>query len=502
MEKKEHMYRLVEERLSRISSDIEVEMMRLIKTQSFISLASNILKEGTGILEQKSQELCDILDALQGTMLSQEKEDEKAKELRARIERFKKEIEDISKRNLSKLSSLHEFYSMEIEEYKKAIQEDLEQLRGDIMKEIVKQKAESSPFVSSVSSKEKTQSEPEGSKRFLNSKQALGEEDVSSTGRKRDSGFVPDIKDSNIGTNDRTYMIEDIGTKKSGSRLSFFIGWTLIILILVTGWGSYFYYFRGNSSKKIEIVKKETSKVVKKDGKVVFKASSEDVKKEVVSSKSRNNSLEDENDKTQADVSTTLSTKAAKPIVTSYINDEGVKVFVLDARAANLRKGPGKRFPVINVVKAEDKLFALGEERGRWIKVRTEKGENGWIAKGLLKESKIKIKIKEERQGAGPLFGGIGKQGNFKKTASDVTSFSAHALANSSEDTTVVADVFTINSKGANLRTGPGTKFPVVTVIKPKEKLFSLGEETKQWIKVKTEKGTIGWVAKSLLRQQ
>ena len=50
----------------------------------------------------------------------------------------------------------------------------------------------------------------------------------------------------------------------------------------------------------------------------------------------------------------------------------------------NVRKGPGTNYPVIQKVKKDTQLKALGEE-GAWYQVMLPNGKVGWIAKSLVK---------------------------------------------------------------------------------------------------------------------
>ncbi len=51
---------------------------------------------------------------------------------------------------------------------------------------------------------------------------------------------------------------------------------------------------------------------------------------------------------------------------------------------ANIRSGVGNEYPIVKFVKQGDKLTVIGES-GDWINVRVEKGQEGWISKGVVK---------------------------------------------------------------------------------------------------------------------
>jgi hypothetical protein len=60
-------------------------------------------------------------------------------------------------------------------------------------------------------------------------------------------------------------------------------------------------------------------------------------------------------------------------------------ILALTVPAANLRRGPNKKYPAASVVKSGDAVEKLGES-GNWIKIKTESGDEGWIWKRLVRE--------------------------------------------------------------------------------------------------------------------
>lgn len=61
------------------------------------------------------------------------------------------------------------------------------------------------------------------------------------------------------------------------------------------------------------------------------------------------------------------------------------QILALTVPAANLRKGPNKNYPVASVVKSGDIIEKL-DERGNWIKIRSQSGDEGWIWMKLVRE--------------------------------------------------------------------------------------------------------------------
>lgn len=53
---------------------------------------------------------------------------------------------------------------------------------------------------------------------------------------------------------------------------------------------------------------------------------------------------------------------------------------------ANLRRGPGINYYIISTATPGEKLEYLNEQRGIWMKIKTKDGEEGWISKKLVRE--------------------------------------------------------------------------------------------------------------------
>ncbi len=61
------------------------------------------------------------------------------------------------------------------------------------------------------------------------------------------------------------------------------------------------------------------------------------------------------------------------------------RILVLSVPAANLRRGPDKKYPVTSVAKSSDEIQKV-DEHGGWIKVKTQSGAEGWIWEKLVRE--------------------------------------------------------------------------------------------------------------------
>lgn len=54
---------------------------------------------------------------------------------------------------------------------------------------------------------------------------------------------------------------------------------------------------------------------------------------------------------------------------------------------ANVRSGPGMGNDVVTVVKEGDVFSATGEAQGRWVRIRTSDGKEGWISTKVIRET-------------------------------------------------------------------------------------------------------------------
>ncbi len=63
----------------------------------------------------------------------------------------------------------------------------------------------------------------------------------------------------------------------------------------------------------------------------------------------------------------------------------------LKSEEANLRSGPGKRYPILWVYHKEGMPMEVIEEYNEWRKVRDMEGSAGWLHKGLLSGARTAI---------------------------------------------------------------------------------------------------------------
>ncbi len=132
------------------------------------------------------------------------------------------------------------------------------------------------------------------------------------------------------------------------------------------------------------------------------------------------------------------------------------------AGTLNLRYGPGTGFGILLRLPEGAVLDLLGRNRsGEWLFIRTADGTAGWV-------------------------GSIGITAAIDVNVLPVTN-------------TVIAGVYgsaKVLAGGLNLRSGPNTTYPVVTIVHEGDDLNLLGRNASgSWVKVRTLEGVEGWVA-------
>ncbi len=147
----------------------------------------------------------------------------------------------------------------------------------------------------------------------------------------------------------------------------------------------------------------------------------------------------------------------------------------------SLRSGPGFSYPVTGSVYQGLQVTAIGRNAANtWLKVRLSDGQEGWIGAQYVQ---LSIPI-----GNLPLMDGT----STNPTATPVPGATATPPA-----TTYWA---TVNTGAANVRSGPGIGYGIVTVVTQGQYVSLLARNSiSSWAKVQLTNGTVGWVNASLL---
>lgn len=131
---------------------------------------------------------------------------------------------------------------------------------------------------------------------------------------------------------------------------------------------------------------------------------------------------------------------------------------IVTAPKLNVRSGPGAGYDVVGVVSNGEVLTLLGRDStGGWVKVTTAAGLSGWVTTLYI--------------------------------SSSTPISSLPTLASTEPQAQVTAPAL-------NMRVGPGTSFPVVTVLQQGDYVNLLGRnENGAWLYARASGGYTGWVA-------
>mgnify|MGYP002624978580 CR=1 FL=1 len=145
----------------------------------------------------------------------------------------------------------------------------------------------------------------------------------------------------------------------------------------------------------------------------------------------------------------------------------------------SLRSGPGFSYPVTGSVYQGLQVTAVGRNANNtWLKVRLSDGQEGWIG---VQYVQLSIPV-----------------GNLPVMDGSVGSPSPPT----GNPPTPPASTYwaTINTGAANLRSGPGIGYGIVTVVTQGQYVSLLARNNiSSWAKVQLTSGTVGWINASLL---
>ena len=139
----------------------------------------------------------------------------------------------------------------------------------------------------------------------------------------------------------------------------------------------------------------------------------------------------------------------------------------------NLRSGPGFNYPVTGSVYQGLQVNAVGRNAANtWLKVRLSDGQEGWIGSQYVQ---LTIPI-----GNLPIMDG--------------------STPTSSSTPVAVANSATVATGVANVRSGPGIGYGIVTIANQGQTVSMLARNSiSSWVKVQLSGGTQGWVNAELL---
>ncbi len=145
---------------------------------------------------------------------------------------------------------------------------------------------------------------------------------------------------------------------------------------------------------------------------------------------------------------------------------------VVKGSVVNIRSGPGTNHPVLGQVKQGERLAATSKA-GDWYAVRLPDGKQGWIAGWLVTALGSPLSNSSGSTGQSP-------GGQPAQQVKEGSGFDGRQAV--------------VKGSVVNVRSGPGTNYPVISQVKVNDRLPVLGK-TGEWYKVGLAAGNSGWIA-------
>ncbi len=346
-------------RLKRLYSEFELDLIRLLRTVSLISQSKDILLRNVESLNLKSIDFQKTLVEFSVRLFELEKEisgrfTANSDQSLAHYEELKKYIDDLnilvdetikntrklndsleSRRiaDIKDLESIERLYGLELKTTQKELESRLSGLEGCIL-ENVKEIRDSDKSEIKSPSEIYTRAE-----------------------------YKADAADDS-----RTYAKQDFPAKRKTTIFSLF---SLVIGLII---GITVFYFLIPNEYSLEVMPNKTQEISSEV--LTEKADSDTQEAEgIVAIPHEQPEGKNAEQKKEPYIERQQTKPIAKKILLQ-VGDPG----------ANLRSGPGINFSVISTAEPGDKLEYLNEQRGIWMKIKSKDEEEGWISKKLVRE--------------------------------------------------------------------------------------------------------------------
>ncbi|NIP31633.1 MAG: SH3 domain-containing protein [Candidatus Dadabacteria bacterium] len=384
--------RLFEKKLNQLSSNFELDLLRLIKTQSFISMTKDVMGKEVNTLRTKSTDFQKKLKEFSIKTIELEEElsrldvnntDYKNKYLqnlreilhdcRDYSDVLSKDLNTGLTDNIEKLDSLHRFYLMEMEVFRK----ELDNRIGILQKQFSDTAKEDSLLSDNIDHdiyniydrKVYENSGVNFDEMGLDDIQELSEEDI--------------IVDEIISSSESNLENE---SDLSGNNYGYFLFFVLLIVAFGLG-----YYNFDKIDKSTYTLRHKLLNVLNIDMFRNEKESSMNTSfNEDIKSKELDNEILQNK---RLDKSSGVEKVKSENINELKTNDgdnpskESSDTYVITGKYANIRTGPSIYYDLVVTMMPDQKMKSLGEYNGHWLKVRTNDGKEGWISGKLIKKT-------------------------------------------------------------------------------------------------------------------
>jgi len=393
---KANINKFIEERIKKVSSEFEIDLIRLLKTNSYVSNLGNLTKENSNYIKFKLTEIKDILRQFSNKLYEVERSlnfqtddtpDQKNIELfddlRSEIINHQNSINAIlakienDERDLTnKIDTLFKHYSLEIEATQKELDYRLNSLQKEFIeftpsstvKEVLVEKKQEQIMVDTGINEDTAVNRKVfnqaiiyvivlvvlGALIFIG---IINLKDKKSIISKK----TLDTKDEKINNKKNDYYIYNIDTPKSEEKK--------LTKKNVVDNGS-----RKSSQFAADELDKDSKEITKVSNlyknELKYKPMNLYIKN-VDTPKSEEKKL------TKKDSTNSKTVEKIKPVQKpDFLMVKGV--------GANVREGPGMIYPVIFIVESGQEFIDLNEKRGIWLKIKMNDGREGWISSKLI----------------------------------------------------------------------------------------------------------------------
>lgn len=407
---------ILEKQLNYITSNFELDLLRLIKTRSYISMSKEVIDEELNSIKQLTLNFQEKLkshvmktveferefvnDSSSNGLKNQEYFRNLKNNLNDYIASTESYISDLESRHViskEKLDSLQRYYLMELEASREELDFRIKSLQGNMSKMFEGEEIEVKNYHDQIVKKH-SDIEKEIETKVLENKltreeEAKGEFDSVLKATETSERIYGNIKnDISATTEIRKYRKNKRERWQQIFGIIFISG---IISICIT-----LFYFYNKDYKEIQLAE-QSYKQSKVDNPIDDKAESsavlnneienvEEVQDEVVPNTSPDLSLDDNilEQVNNKDPEKTESSKIgdSDKVKNQELPSEPIKKFTLIGKAANVRSGPSTRYGVVTVVKRGDIFESLNENSRHWMKIKLSDQKEGWISGRLIKE--------------------------------------------------------------------------------------------------------------------